>query len=82
MLGEALGIKTTDSGELVKKLSEFHAEDIIAATNEITKHQVKYLVNENVEIFISLSLLSSCNLVIVRTNVFPVFENERQETFV
>ncbi|KAK9301557.1 hypothetical protein QLX08_006113 [Tetragonisca angustula] len=39
MLGEALGIKTTDSGELVKKLSEFHAEDIIAATNEITKHQ-------------------------------------------
>lgn len=53
MLGEALGIKTTDSEELVKKLSEFHAEDIIAATNEITKHQVKYLaVNDNVEIFI------------------------------
>ncbi|XP_076656402.1 esterase FE4 [Halictus rubicundus] len=37
MLGEALGIKTTDSAELVQKLSEFHVKDIIAATDEITK---------------------------------------------
>lgn len=58
MLGEALGIKTTDSEELVKKLTEFHVQDIIAATNEITKHQVKYLANMNVEIFISFFLLS------------------------
>ncbi|KOC60513.1 Esterase FE4 [Habropoda laboriosa] len=39
MLGEALGIHTTDSGELVHKLSEFAASDIIAATNEISKNQ-------------------------------------------
>ncbi|XP_016907128.2 esterase FE4 [Apis cerana] len=39
MLGEALGIKTTDSEELVKKLSEFHVKDIIAASGEIMKKQ-------------------------------------------
>ncbi|XP_076766541.1 esterase FE4 [Xylocopa sonorina] len=39
MLGEALGIHTTDSGELVRKLSEFHPKDIITATNEIMKNQ-------------------------------------------
>ncbi|XP_078051535.1 esterase FE4-like [Augochlora pura] len=37
MLGEFLGIKTTDSTELVQKLSEFHVKDIIAATGEVTK---------------------------------------------
>ncbi|XP_033332359.2 esterase FE4 [Megalopta genalis] len=37
MLGEALGIKTTDSAELVQKLSEFHVKDIIAASGEVTK---------------------------------------------
>lgn len=42
MLGEALGIKTTDSEELVRKLSEFHVEDIIAASSEIMKKQVRY----------------------------------------
>lgn len=42
MLGEALGIKTTDSEELVKKLSEFHVKDIIAASGEIMKKQVRY----------------------------------------
>ena len=39
MLGEALGIHTTDSAELVQKLSEFHAKDIITASNEIMKSQ-------------------------------------------
>lgn len=37
MLGEALGIKTTDSAELVQKLSEFHAKDLIAAADEVSK---------------------------------------------
>lgn len=41
MLGEALGIKTTDSEELVKKLSEFDVKDIIAASGEIMKKQVR-----------------------------------------
>ena len=39
MLGEALGIHTTDSAELVQKLSEFHVKDIIAASDEIMKSQ-------------------------------------------
>ncbi|CAK9820725.1 Esterase FE4 [Anthophora plagiata] len=39
MLGEALGIRTSDSGELVQKLSEFSANDIITATNEMSKNQ-------------------------------------------
>lgn len=42
MLGEALGIHTTDSAELVQKLSEFHVKDIIAASDEIMKSQVRY----------------------------------------
>ncbi|XP_031846091.1 esterase FE4 [Nomia melanderi] len=36
-LGEALGIKTTDSAELVQKLSEFDVKDIIAGSDEVTK---------------------------------------------
>lgn len=40
MLGEALGIRTTDSAELVQKLTEFHVKDIIAASNEIMESQV------------------------------------------
>lgn len=39
MLGDALGIHTTDSAELVSKLSDFHVKDIIAASNEIMKDQ-------------------------------------------
>ncbi|XP_076173591.1 esterase E4 [Ptiloglossa arizonensis] len=39
MLGEALGIRTTDSAELVQKLTEFHVKDIIAASNEIMESQ-------------------------------------------
>lgn len=42
MLGEALGIHTTDSAELVQKLTEFHVKDIIAASNEIGKNLVSY----------------------------------------
>lgn len=40
MLGDALGIHTTDSAELVSKLSDFHVKDIIAASSEIMKDQV------------------------------------------
>ncbi|XP_054003488.1 esterase FE4-like [Hylaeus anthracinus] len=39
MLGEALGIHTTDSAELVEKLTEFHVKDIIAASNQIMTNQ-------------------------------------------
>ncbi|XP_017882530.2 esterase FE4-like [Ceratina calcarata] len=39
MLGEALGIHTTDSAELVQKLTEFDVKDIITATTEITQKQ-------------------------------------------
>ncbi|XP_003487272.1 esterase FE4-like [Bombus impatiens] len=39
MLGDALGIHTTDSAELVSKLSDFHVKDIIAASSEIMKDQ-------------------------------------------
>ncbi|XP_017761096.1 PREDICTED: esterase FE4-like [Eufriesea mexicana] len=39
MLGENLGIRTTDSEELVKRLSEFHVKDIITASNEIMDSQ-------------------------------------------
>ncbi|XP_076239219.1 esterase FE4 [Calliopsis andreniformis] len=39
MLGEALGIHTTDSAELVQKLTEFHVKDIIAASEQIMKSQ-------------------------------------------
>lgn len=42
-LGEALGIQTTDSEELVQKLTEFHVKDIIAASNEIMKSEVNHL---------------------------------------
>ncbi|KAG7212446.1 hypothetical protein KM043_012761 [Ampulex compressa] len=35
MLGEALGIQTTDSGELLQKLAERKAEDLVTATGEI-----------------------------------------------
>ncbi|XP_029046685.1 esterase FE4-like [Osmia bicornis bicornis] len=38
-LGEALGIQTTDSEELVQKLSEFHVKDIISASHEIMKSE-------------------------------------------
>ncbi|XP_051170759.1 juvenile hormone esterase-like [Leptopilina boulardi] len=36
-LGEYLGIKTNDSAELVKKLTEFSAQQIVDATTEINK---------------------------------------------
>ncbi|KAK2586966.1 hypothetical protein KPH14_010941 [Odynerus spinipes] len=34
-LGETLGIRTTDSAELVKKLAEFSAKDIVTASKEM-----------------------------------------------
>ncbi|XP_076629794.1 esterase FE4 [Colletes latitarsis] len=39
MLGEALGIHTTDTGELVQKLTEVNSKDIYEASNEIMKNQ-------------------------------------------
>nr|XP_003706284.1 PREDICTED: esterase FE4-like [Megachile rotundata] len=36
-LGESLGIHTTDSAELVQKLTEFHVKDIVDATIELDK---------------------------------------------
>lgn len=42
-LGEALGIKTTDTKELVNKLKEFSVQEIVTATSEVTKLLVKYI---------------------------------------
>lgn len=43
-LGEQLGIKTTDSKELMDKLKEISAKDIVAATSEVGKTLVMSLI--------------------------------------
>lgn len=42
-LGEALGIKTTDTKELVDKLKEFSVQDIVTATQEVAKTIVRMI---------------------------------------
>ena len=39
-LGEALGIKTSDTKELVAKLKEFSVQEIVTATGEVAKIMV------------------------------------------
>lgn len=43
-LGENLGVKTADSAELVKKLTEFTAKQLVDATMEIDKNMVNFLL--------------------------------------
>ena len=40
-LGEVLGIKTTDSAELVNKLKELSPKDLVDASREMAKSLVK-----------------------------------------
>lgn len=40
-LGEALGIKTTDSKELVHKLKTFSAKELMIAAEEVSKSLVR-----------------------------------------
>lgn len=45
MLGEMLGIKTTDSAELIDKLKQFSAKELVDAGKEISKHGVRFLTD-------------------------------------
>lgn len=42
-LGEALGIKTSDTKELVNKLKEYSVPELVTATTEVAKTMVKTL---------------------------------------
>ena len=43
MLGERLGIKTTDSAELVNKLKTFSAKDLVDASTALSEQGVRLI---------------------------------------
>lgn len=77
MLGEALGIKTTDSEELVRKLSEFHVEDIIAASSEIMKKQVRIQDKETLNFFLLIFLIWT-----IKFSIFMKIREKRKDIII
>lgn len=77
MLGEALGIKTTDSEELVRKLSEFHVEDIIAASSEIMKKQVRIQDKETLNFFLLIFLIWA-----IKFSIFMKIREKREDIII